>query len=305
MGYGKTADKAYHRCSPLIFGEVLFDCFPDGREQLGGAPFNVAWNLQALGMFPVLVSRIGDDQLGRQIQKKMTSWDMTVNYLQIDPFYPTGKVQIELSNGEPKFTIFPDQAYDFITRPNPKMPYVPSFLYHGSLTLRKDVSRTTLSFLKQDYRCPVFVDVNLRSPWWDAEHVLDFIADATWLKLNEVELDSLFPGQENLEQRCRQLLDRFNLQAVFVTLGKRGAVALHRNALFCSVKPKGNISIMDTVGAGDAFSSVLLLGLMNDWSLHITMQRAQEFASAVVGQRGAISQDNEFYQTFRNKWKLQ
>ena len=32
---------------PVVFGEVLFDCFPDGSRVLGGAPFNVAWHCQA------------------------------------------------------------------------------------------------------------------------------------------------------------------------------------------------------------------------------------------------------------------
>ena len=305
MDCNKPTEKRAHNCTPLIFGEVLFDCFPDGREKLGGAPFNVAWNLQAFGMFPVLVSRIGDDNLGRQIQEKMNSWDMITSSLQLDPSYPTGKVHIELSGGEPQFTILPDQAYDYIVPLAGNMPHEPSFLYHGSLALRNVVSRTTLSCLKRGYQCPVFVDVNLRSPWWNTGQVHDLVADATWVKLNEVELDSLFPGKENLEQRCRQLRERFNLDAVFVTLGKMGAVAFNRNNLFISVKPQENISIMDTVGAGDAFSSILLLGLMNNWPLHITMQRAQEFASAVVGQRGAITLDKNFYQTFRNKWNLQ
>ena len=34
----------------IIFGEVLFDTFPDGTAVLGGAPFNVAWHLQGFGL---------------------------------------------------------------------------------------------------------------------------------------------------------------------------------------------------------------------------------------------------------------
>ncbi|MBA1332725.1 carbohydrate kinase, partial [Candidatus Endoriftia persephone str. Guaymas] len=49
---------------PIIFGEVLFDCFEDGSRVLGGAPFNVAWHLQALGAAPLFISRVGDDSLG-------------------------------------------------------------------------------------------------------------------------------------------------------------------------------------------------------------------------------------------------
>ena len=304
MNYNGAADKERVNYPPVIFGEVLFDCFPDGREKLGGAPFNVAWNLQALGMIPLLVSRVGDDNRGRQILEKMKSWNMITSCLQLDSSYPTGTVHIELTSGEPQFTILPDQAYDYIGPLTGSLQNKPSFLYHGTLALRNNVSRNTLSFLKRDYQCPIIVDVNLRSPWWNIDHVHDVIADATWLKLNDNEFDSLFPGKENLEQRCRHLRERFNLEAVFVTLGKKGAIAFDRTNDFFTVKPQENITIMDTVGAGDAFSSVLLIGLMNEWPLHITMHRAQEFASAVVGQRGAITLDKNFYQTFRKKWNL-
>ena len=44
-----------------VFGEVLFDHFPDGRRVLGGAPFNVAWHLQAFGEAPRFISRVGAD----------------------------------------------------------------------------------------------------------------------------------------------------------------------------------------------------------------------------------------------------
>ena len=289
---------------PLIFGEVLFDCFPDGREVLGGAPFNVAWNLQALGLAPLLVSRVGDDSHGRQIRATFRNWGLNSEGLQVDPQHPTGRVNIELADGEPKFTILPEQAYDHIAKPDFDLHEEPAFLYHGSLALRNDTSRTTVSLLKREYRCPVFIDVNLRAPWWNGEQVYAIIEDATWLKLNDIELDALFPGSGTLEGRCRGLLERFELEAVFVTLGEEGGAVLHRNGIFSIARPQENVSIVDTVGAGDAFSSVLLLGLVRRWPLERTMQCAQDFASAVVGQRGAITHDTVFYEHFKNKWKL-
>ena len=288
--------------SPLIFGEVLFDCFPDGRETLGGAPFNVAWNLTAFSMEPVFVSRIGNDDLGQRIVSEMNFWNMDSRYLQIDPEKPTGRVQIQLNEGEPLFSILPDQAYDHIGLPAKKLN-TPAFLYHGSLALRNDVSRGSLMHLKREHQCPVFIDVNLRPPWWKLELVHDFLPGATWLKLNEDELDQLFPGSASIEDRCRSLIETFKLQAVFVTLGKKGALAYSSDNSILRVAPQENIAVKDTVGAGDAFSSILLLGLMSGWSLNVTLKRAQEFASAVVGQRGAITKDKEFYLTFKNKWK--
>jgi len=291
--------------SPLIFGEVLFDCFPDGREKLGGAPFNVAWNLQAFGLSPLFVSRVGDDDHGQRILEKMRSWDMNLSCLQTDPSHPTGRVRIELHNGEPRFTILPDRAYDYISLPSPALQFEPPFLYHGSLALRNEVSRGALSLLKSHYHCPVFVDVNLRNPWWNSEYVQHMLKDAAWLKLNEDELKTLFPRQENMERCCGMLLDRFSLKAVFVTLGSRGAAAWTRENLFASVAPRHDITVVDTVGAGDAFSSVLLLGLTRGWPLQTILERAQEFASAVVGQQGAVTENKAFYEPFITRWNLQ
>ena len=74
---------------PLVFGEVLFDCFPDGAEVLGGAPFNVAWHLQGFGQEPLFVSRIGDDIRGNQIRAAMSDWGMSLSGLQLDTSHAT------------------------------------------------------------------------------------------------------------------------------------------------------------------------------------------------------------------------
>jgi fructokinase len=288
---------------PLIFGEVLFDSFPDGRKVLGGAPFNVAWNLQALGLSPLLVSRTGNDNLGRQIRETMESWGMDCRGLQVDLKHPTGTVQIDLVEGQPSFTIPQNQAYDFISSIDMSVDFEPSFIYHGSLALRNEVGYNSLALLKQRTKCPVFIDINLRSPWWSNEKVFSIIEGATWLKLNDEELDALLPGPGNLEERCRTLLERFALGAVFVTLGDKGAAALYSDDGFSLLKLQKTGRIVDTVGAGDAFSSVLLLGLITGWPHALRMQRAQEFASAVVGQRGAVSHDKAFYETIKNSWK--
>lgn len=290
---------------PLIFGEVLFDCFPDGREVLGGAPFNVAWNLQAFGQNPIFISRVGDDQQGQVIKNTMSGWSMSTNFLQLDATKPTGRVEIVLTNGEPHFTILPNQAYDHISQLIPEIKKSPAFLYHGTLALRDDSNRTTLAGLKRDNPCPVFLDVNLRLPWWDRNAVLSWIEDATWLKLNDDECRALFPEQENLEVCGKMLLERYNLEGVFITMGSKGALAYTRKNELLQIQPDSDIEIKDTVGAGDAFSSVLLLGLIKDWPMQFTMERAQEFASAVVGQRGAITHDQAFYKTFCDKWEQQ
>jgi fructokinase len=114
----------------------------------------------------------------------------------------------------------------------------------------------------------------------------------------------LVPAQNNLHDAMRLFLAQHDLDVLIVTCGSSGALALDNAGEFFEVVPAVNLPIVDTVGAGDAFSAVLLLGIQQDWSLSVTMERAQSFASVLVTQRGATVQDLSFYQTFISAWNL-
>ena len=122
-----------------IFGEVLFDHFPAGERVLGGAPFNVAWHLQAFAQSPVFISRIGDDAEGQTIRDAMQQWGMTTDALQLDTGLPTGRVNVSIHNNEPTYDIVENCAYDAIVPISEDIQC--RLLYHGSLALRETVSR--------------------------------------------------------------------------------------------------------------------------------------------------------------------
>ena len=289
---------------PVIFGEVLFDCFPDGNSVLGGAPFNVAWHLQAFGLSPLVISSVGDDELGRKVTAAMQDWNMNTAGLQSDPSHPTGSVDIVFNNGEPQYTIVEHRAYDYIDTAT--LPSLPDnrLLYHGSLALRNQVSRETLSKLKADHVGTVFMDVNLRDPWWQRDFVLKLADDADWVKLNEDELAELGSGVGDIESQSREFIDTHKLKGLVVTLGSKGAIALTDDAELATVTPSQTLEVVDTVGAGDAFTSVLILGISYGWPLALTLERAQGFASMIVGQQGATVHDHGFYQPMINDWSL-
>jgi fructokinase len=288
---------------PIVFGEVLFDCFPDGHVVPGGAPFNVARHLQAFGREPLMITRVGNDALGRSIRQAMEGWSMALSGLQLDSQHPTGTVAVSFHDDEPSYDIVDQRAYDFIDAT--LLPPLPAagVLYHGSLALRNPVSRQALQRLRQESGLAVFVDVNLRAPWWQREAVLDMLQQARWAKLNADELACLCPQEESLEARARALLASHELEWLVVTLGAAGAQAFMA-ADTLSVAPPQNTLVADTVGAGDAFASVLLLGLLLDWPMQQTLQRAQAFASSIVGVRGATVSDAGFYQDICADWEL-
>ncbi len=285
-----------------IFGEVLFDHFPDGSRVLGGAPFNVAWHLQAFGLSPRFISRIGDDPPGREIAAMMDAWGMNRNALQQDPDHPTGSVQVLIQGGEPHYDIVPNCAYDFIDKEQIGKESTEGILYHGSLAFRNPVARAALQTAKARHHGKLFVDVNLRPPWWERKTLLPVLNDADWVKLNEDELATLCPDYSDLESAMQAFSSQFDLESLIVTRGAQGAVAYDRQERFIAVKPPESTRVIDTVGAGDAFASILLLGLIRQWPLQTMLERAQTFASALVGRRGAVVSDKAFYHTFSKQW---
>jgi len=288
---------------PIVFGEVLFDRFPDGSEVLGGAPFNVAWNLRALGLDPLLVSRVGEDALGTRILDAMADWGLDTSGVGRDPRHPTGTVEVTLEEGEPRFEITAGRAYDFVAASELPAGAGGGLLYHGSLALRTEAARLALDRLRTRAAGPSLMDVNLRDPWWSPESVAGWMAAATWVKLNEDELASLVPGETGLERRAGRLLGQGDLQGVVVTRGADGAYACGRDGWVLEPDPVAAPAVVDTVGAGDAFSSVLILGLTRSWPWERTLARAQAFAAAVVGLRGATTDDESFYRRFLEDWE--
>lgn len=285
-----------------IFGEVLFDHFPDGKRVLGGAPFNVAWHLQAFGQSPGFISRVGDDAEGETVRAAMSDWGMDTRLLQSDKQYPTGKVKVTFNDGEPAYDIVRPCAYDAVET----LPQAPScgLLYHGSLALREEKSRLALEQLKSSLPKTVFIDVNLRPPWYQLQQVQQMLHTANWVKLNTDELNILYPEADSGSAMATDFLHQYKLDGLVLTHGAEGAELITVSGEHFRVRPEKNIEVVDTVGAGDAFASIIILGLRNDWPLDITLQRAQLFASKLVGNRGATVSDANFYQFFINQWNL-
>lgn len=289
---------------PVIFGEVLFDHFPDGRSVLGGAPFNVAWHLQAFGLKPLMISRLGGDEQGRTVLEAMKNWGMDCAGVQMDANHPTGTVEVHICDGDPSYEIVYNVAYDFI-EPS-QLPRLDGnwLLYHGSLAARNEVSASSLAKLKQECRDGAFVDINLRPPWCNRVQVLGLIKGASWVKLNTAELTDIYPDAQSQTERLDHLSAQVS-QHIFLTDGEHGATAISTTTnQSLSVTPQTTATVMDTVGAGDSFCSVLVAGQVLGWPLDVSLRRAQAFASAVVSIRGATTQDKYFYRPFICDWGL-
>lgn len=293
---------------PLIYGEVLFDAFPDGQEVMGGAPFNVAWHLQGFGAEPLFISRVGCDQPGETVLESMRDWGMDTAGVQVDSDYPTGRVQIALHDGGHSFDILPDRAYDRIdahTALDTAGSTTSALLYCGSLITRSPTSRASLADLRTTIDAPLFVDINLRAPWWEPATVEALMRAARWLKLNDDELSALrgaTGSEQAAEAQAVRLREDCALDWVILTRGAAGASyigqEIHRG------QPPPIVRLVDTIGAGDAFSAVTILGLLRGWDMQLTLTRALSFAARICEQRGATQADSALYAGLRKDWNL-
>lgn len=280
-----------------ILGEVLFDHFPDGARVLGGAPFNVAWHLQAFGQAPCFISRVGNDSQGEAVLDAMRAWGMRTDALQVDAGLPTGRVQVTFDEGEPAYEIVEPVAYDAIAPEPANMDC--RLLYQGTLAMRSPASRRAGEHFRAKTSGLVFVDVNLRPPWWRRERVLDLLRSADWVKLNQHELKELQASGD-----AEALIDAYELSGVVLTHGAAGAEVLTADGERARAAPARDVAVVDTVGAGDAFAAVVILGLSLEWELEHTVRRAQDFASGLVGQRGATVGDPDFYRHYADDWHI-
>lgn len=293
--------------SVALFGEVLADVFPD-RSVLGGAPFNVARHLQAFGLRPIMLTRIGDDELGRELLGEMARLNMDLSGVQCDPEYPTGQVKVHLESSGHRFEILADQAYDHIRSGELIITASPpDMVYFGTLAQRSPESRFALDIFLTNSKSPRFLDINLRQPWYDLNTIERSLLLADILKINDEELAivaGLLKLSGNAEQQASALIESFDLACVLVTCGAGGAWLLERGGEAIRVKGKPSTLVIDTVGAGDGFTAVYLLGNLYRWPVEDTLNRANDFAGAICAIRGAAPDEEAFYAPFKLGWKL-
>lgn len=296
----------------LLFGEVLFDVFPDARRP-GGAPLNVACHLGAFGETPRLITRTGADEERAELLEVMRRHGLDTGGVQLDKQRPTGRVLVEPHPDGHRFRILPEQAYDFIGPDDAVRTAAGSgaaVLYFGTLAQRAEVSRRALLALFDRVQATRFLDVNLRTPWYDEGVVRESLRQADIAKLNENEVQQIgrllsLSGRTRIDI-VRTLIERFDLQQVLVTLGARGAWLLQRDGTEHEVAaPVDPTAVVDSVGSGDGFSAVFLLGLLRGWPAGLTLQRADRFARALCGIRGAIPHDLAFYRPWREEWGIE
>ena len=287
---------------PVIFGELLFDHYLNGEKLLGGAAFNVAWHLQAFGLRPIFVTRLGQDTEGELALTAMIRWGMDTCAVQIDHQHQTGSVLVSQSDNDNQFEIKPDQAWDFISGVLVlewlnNLPC--SLIYAGSLVQRNPISRKTLQRIILETELPVFIDINIRPPWNDVEIISSCLESAHWLKLNNHEIE-LLAKDKNLQKAAKNIKTMHDISDVYITHGEQGAMLVNDSGI--KQFNAESIKAIDTIGAGDAYSAVVILGLHLGWSDFQIIKNANEFAARICEGLGGTPLKQSDYTALMKQW---
>jgi fructokinase len=290
-------------------GEVLWDLLPAG-PQLGGAPANFAYHVRSLGAGAHVITRVGNDERGREIIRRFESMDLSETPVQVDQAAPTGTAQVAISgDGLAHFTIQNQVAWDFIAVTAEALTAARSAhaICFGTLAQRSETSRHTIRQLVEaapENALRVF-DINLREQFYTRDVVEQSLQVANVLKLNDDELPAvaeMFGLAGSPETQIESLAHRFGLQVVALTRGAKGSLLYqefevphapsgggagprrHGRWSNCKSRP---VKVVDTVGAGDSFTAALVLGLVCKMDLDEINSIANEVARYVCSQPGA------------------
>jgi len=280
----------------LSCGEVLWDLFPDA-PRFGGAPANFACHAALLGAKVSLVSAVGEDARGHEAIAILQGFGLAPSLVRVIADAPTGAVGVTVdAAGKPRFEIRGGAAWD-------QIPWTPELealvaavdvVYFGTLGQRGQISRSTIQRVLSAAKArgiPRVLDVNLRRPFCDARLIRESIGQATVLKLSDDELAEVaaacgLPQDDDPVDSLRSLLTREKLDLVAMTRGAAGALLV--SATEVVDQPGIPTVVCDTVGAGDAFTAALVVGLLRRDPLPTIARTACAIAAAVCAQPGAV-----------------
>jgi fructokinase len=313
-----SAASGHSAATTVVFGEALVDDFMT-EQVVGGAPFNVARHLAAFMSPQLMISRIGSDRNGSLVLAEFERFAMRDTGLQVDQIEETGRVVVERTPKGHRFLILPRQAYDYIEADDALSVLSgeeAGMVYFGTLAQRGERSRGTLEALLAATPATRFLDLNLREGYIDERVVHRSLHLADIVKVNEEELQALFQwyfqidpsapplSGDEVRASCQALVQMFSLDALVVTLGHRGSVYFgDGDEVVLNRDNPAPPFVIDTVGAGDAFSAIFLLGRARGWPLEMTLARANEFAGAICAIPGAVPRDLGFYDKWMARWR--
>lgn len=283
----------------VAFGEVVWDILPDGKV-LGGTPSNLVFRCNSFNEQGFLLSRVGDDELGREALKRLKELRISDENVQIDTEFSTGTIHITFDeNHDPHFVVTPDVAFDHIefSAEALKLSRDADCLFYGLLPQRFGLSKNTLrELIKESPDSIHFLDLKLFEHFFNRQVVENLLEFSNIVRIKEKEIAFLSSelGLETaeIEPFCRKIIQKYKIDLILITRGQNGIFALHRKkGVFTDSGYQ--IDMVDNIGSGMAFSAGFLHYYLNGRGI----QQAINFGNAA----GALNATKHGATTFFDK----
>ena len=274
----------------VSFGEILWDNLPSGRVP-GGAPLNFAYRLNSFQNSVSIISMVGDDALGKELIEFLKVSGLDTENIQISNIYKTGEVNISIDkNGIADYDILKPVAWDNILLNSKNIALIKnsSIFVFGSLICRNKTSRKTLKELLKIAPLKLF-DINLRSPYYNMDLIEELMISSDFIKFNYEEIEEIFTlyikKKGTLENMIETISEKTKTNNICVTMGEKGACYYTNKSFY--YQEGFEISVFDTVGAGDSFLATLVEGILNKKKPEEILKKACAVAALVASKEGA------------------
>ncbi len=276
-------------------GEILWDVLPSGKV-LGGAPANFIYHTMEIGggdVQPLLVSRVGRDTPGDEILARWDGLSLSSEFISVDNNHPTGTVSVSVDpQGRPVYAIRENTAWDNLADGAElrELAATADAVCFGTLAQRSPSARKTIqAFLRKvEPEALRILDVNLRAPF-TREVIQESLLLANALKLNDIEiylLAEMFSITGGEDAIAANLMRRFPLRWVVLTKGEKGSILY--SAQQKHVHQGYPVKVVDSIGAGDAFTAAVAVGMLRRFPLEKLLDCANRLAAYVCTQPGAM-----------------
>ena len=274
----------------VSFGEILWDKLPSGKVP-GGAPLNFAYRLNSFQNSLSIISKVGDDPLGKGLTEFLNKNGLDTEHIQISKIYKTGEVNVSIDkNGIADYDILNPVAWDDISlnSKNIELTKNSSVFVFGSLICRNITSRRTLKELLKIAPFKLF-DINLRSPYYNMNLIEELMLSSDFIKFNYEEIEEIstiyINKKATLENMIETISEKTKTKNICVTMGEKGACYYTNNSFYYQDGFK--INVLDTVGAGDSFLATLVEGILNKTKPQEILKKACAVAALVASKEGA------------------
>lgn len=288
----------------LVAGENVIDLVPAPggalRPTCGGGPANIAVALARRGVPTALVGSVGGDHFGRQTWRRHIAAGVRRDYLERTDRPSTLALAIVDEEGRADYDFWTTGTADFaweqrqMPRPDPART---DLIHFGSLAAYIEPAAQVIEHWVNRARraVPITFDPNLRmSAMGTAEQVRRrterLVGLSHLVRVSERDLARIYPDTGVDKIACEWL--ELGPELVVVTLGDAGSVAFHRKHV--TAMPAVPVDVVDTIGAGDAFTSGLLgwltsagwmrLDRMAAWGNRTVVAAALRYAGQLAAQ---------------------